>query len=190
MGVEPEKNKEPEHSSKGPETSSERLSTPCPLTVFSLDVLSTADQRRLLSHLKRINSAIETFGETISKTVIPSLTMAVQTPPSMAASTCDSISQAITNITSGVTGLYDTIDWFVRQGNEPLQEYRSLVQVGTQDAIRLLREANPTGDNENWRVKVHTATVLLQQAISDDCEVITPNLLLMIGELDHLLAKP
>jgi hypothetical protein len=48
---------------------------------------------------------------------------------------------------------------------------------------------DPSGDDERWRIKVHTATLLVQQAISDDCEVITPNLLLMIKELERLLGK-
>ncbi len=187
MGVEPERNKRPEDTAHGAQAPSEGLSTPVP--VFGLSDLSSADQRRLRTHLTGINSAIETFGETIASTVIPVLQTAVQTAPSDAASVGNSITQSIANITRSVSGLCETVDWFVRQGNEPLREYRNLVEVRTQDAVRLLREANPTGDGEKWRIKLHTATLLLQQAISDDCEVITPNLLLMIGELNRLLAN-
>lgn len=189
MGPESEKNSPSEDAKRKAEAPSEGLSAPCGAPILNLHDLSRVDQHRLLTNLRRINSAIETFGETIAKTVTPSLTMAVQAPPGEAANIGASITRAISNITTTVAELYETIDWFVRGGNEPLRAYRDLVETGTKEAMRLLNEADPSGDDETWRIKVHTATLLVQQAISDDCEVITPNLLLMIRELEKLLGK-
>jgi hypothetical protein len=187
MGLEPEKNRLPDDVQQQAELTSDGLSAPSAGSVLNLQDLSQIDQRRLLTNLRHINSAIETFGETIAKTVTPPLTRAVQAPPSAAASVGDFITQAVSNITHSVAELYDTIDWFVRGGNEPLRAYRDSVETGTKEAIRLLLEASPSGKDEGWRIKVHAATLLMQQTISDDCEVITPNLLLMIKELEKLL---
>jgi hypothetical protein len=189
MGLEPEKKRPAEDAKQEAQAPSEGLSAPGGASIVNLHDLSRGDQLRLLTNLSRINSAIETFGETIAKTVIPTLTRAVQAPPGETAHVNDSITKAIANITNTVAELSETIDWFIRVGNEPLRTYRDLVETGTKQAIRLLNEVDPSGDDERWRIKVHTATLLVQQAISDDCEVITPNLLLMIKELERLLGK-
>jgi len=189
MALEPEKQKPAEDATRQVDSPSGALSAPCATSLLQLQDLSQRDQHRLLTNLKGIRSAIETFGETVAATVIPTLQIAVQTPPGETTNASDSIRQAASNIASTVAELCETIDRFVRGGNEPLRAYRDSVETGTQEAIRFLREASPTSDDEVWRIKVHAATILIRDVISTDCEVITPNLILMIKELERLLGK-
>lgn len=187
MGLDPDQPQRFDSATPGAEASQAKLPVPPSDDTNRLGELSQTDQRRLLTNLRRINAAIETFGETIAREVIPTLDFAIQVPPSAAAGVEGSITEAVSEISTMVTALCDTIDWFVQRGNQPLRAYRDSVEQGTQDAIRLLREADPSSVDEKWRVKVLTAKLLLQETISDDCEVITPNLILTINELERLL---
>jgi hypothetical protein len=189
MVLEPDQKRPAEEATPKAGFPSERLSVPGGTSAVQLQNLSESDQHRLLTNLRRINLAIETFGETTSTTVIPTLTRAVQAPPDETAHTSDSIAKASSSIARTVAELFEVIDSFIRVGNEPLRAYRDLVESGTREALRLLKEASLTSDDEVWRIKVHTATLLIQQVSSDDCEVITPNLLFMIKELERLLEK-
>jgi len=187
MGLDPDQPQRFDSAAPGAEVPQANLPVPPAEDTHHLSALSQTDQRRLLTNLRRVNLAIETFGETIAQKVIPTLVFAAEIPPSAAVGVGDGITEAISEISTIVAALYDTIDWFVQRGNQPLREYRNSVEQGTQDAIRLLREANPSSVDENWRVKVLTAKLRLQETISDDCEVITPNLIFTINELECLL---
>jgi hypothetical protein len=189
MNTEPQNPMQIAQSLPRPPTTAEDLPAPCNPKSVALDNLSRDGQQRLLSNLKRIRSAIETFGETIGSTVVPALIVAVQTPPSMAESARESIPKTITTINNSVTILYSEIDCFVRQGNAPLMEYRSSVEAGIKAAMKLLSEANQTSDDNKWRGDITTAIMCLRRTTSDDCEVITPNLLVMIAALEQMLAS-
>lgn len=188
MGPESENHRQTDFPGKAP-SPSDGLSMPEETWVAQLQSLSRSDQIRLLANLTRINSEIETFGETIARVVLCPLVAAVETSPSTASHTSGSITQAITDITATVFELDNTITWFIRQGNEPLRAYRELIEDGTQLAIRLLKAAHPSTHDEAWRIKIHSAILLLRQTISDDCEAITPNLLLLIRELQRILGE-
>ena len=187
MGLGPDQPQRFDSAAPGAEVPQANLPVPPSDDTNRLIALSQNDQRRLLTNLRRINAAIETFGETIAREVIPTLKCVAEIPPSAVAGVGDSITEALSYISTTVSALYDTIDWFVQRGNQPLRAYRDSVEQGTQEAMRLLREANPSSVDDSWRVKVLTAKLLLQETISDDCEVITPNLMITIKELERLL---
>ncbi len=154
-----------------------------------LQKLPEESQRRLLSNLRCITRAIETFGETIAAQVIPPLTAAVESSPSAATGATDAIRRASNTLASTVAELDASIDWLIRGGNQPLREYRDIIEDATNEALRLLAEATPGSNDETWRIKIFTSILLLRQAISDDCEAITPNLLFLIGQLETLLPE-